>query len=131
MKKLLLDTSILIDFLRRKDKERSLLVKINRLGYSPAISLITHTELFSGKSIWQKKRARRELEALLSGLEIILFNQQDSQRAGKIRARYQISLVDAIIAACALEEKLSLVTLNIKDFKKIKGLKLLRIKKSN
>ena len=127
MKKLLLDTSVLIDFLRRKDKERSLLIKVNHLGYSPAISFITHTELFSGKSIWQKKKAKRELEALLSGLEIILLNLQLSQRAGKIRARYQIGLIDAIIAACAIEEKLSLVTLNVKDFKKIKGLKVFKI----
>lgn len=128
MKKILLDTSVLIDFLRRKDREKSLLVEIARLGYSPAISLTTHTELFSGKSVWQKKRAKKELEVLLSGLEIILVNEQVSLMAGKLRARYQIGLIDAIIAACAIEQKLPLLTLNVKDFKKIKGIKLLKVK---
>lgn len=127
MKKVLLDTSLLIDFLRRKDKEKSLLVAVIQQGYSPAISIITHTELFAGKSIWQKKRAKRELGKLLSGLEIILFNQKVSQLAGKLRAKYNLNLLDTIIAAEAITSRLSLATLSLKDFKKVKGLKLLKL----
>lgn len=124
MKRILLDTSVLIDFSRRKNKERSLLVEIIRLGYSPAISLITHTELFAGRSIWQKKKARKELKKLLSGLEIIVTNEEVSQLAGKLRAKYQINLLDAIIAAEAIVSRLPLATLNLRDFKKIKEVKI-------
>lgn len=124
MKKVLLNTSVLIDFLRKKDKKKSLLVKILQVGYSPAISLITHTELFAGKS-GQSTKARKELQELLSGLEVIIPNRQVSQLAGKLRAKHQINLLDAIIAAEAIVSRLPLATLNLKDFKKIKEVKIL------
>lgn len=127
MKKVLLDTSVLIDFLRRKDKEKSLLVKIIRSGYSPAISLITHTELYAGKSIWKSKKARTELENLLSGLEIIIIHEKVSRLAGKLRAKYEINLLDAMVAAEAATSNLSLATLNLKDFNKIREISLLEI----
>ena len=126
MERVLLDTSVLIDFLRREDKDRSLLIEVIRRGCSLSISLITHTELYAGKSVWQKKQARRELETLLSGLEIIIPNLKVSELAGKIRANYQVNLLDALIAAEAITSRLPLVTLNLKDFKKIKGVKIFR-----
>lgn len=129
MKKLLLDTSVLIDFLRRKDKEKSLLVKIVDWGYSPSLSLITHTELHAGESVWQKKKAKRELEELLSGLEVIVLNKEVSRLAGKLKAKYQIGLMDAIIAAEAIASRLPLATLNLKDFKKIKEVKIFELPK--
>lgn len=127
MKKVLLDTSVLTDFLRRKDKEKSLLVKIIRSGYTPAISLITHTELYAGKSIWKSKKARTELENLLSGLEIIIIDEKVSRPAGKLRAKYEINLLDAMVAAEAATSNLSLATLNLKDFNKIREISLLEI----
>lgn len=127
MKKILLDTSVLIDFLRRKNKEESVLVKTLRSGHIPAISLITHTELYARKSIWRKEEAQRELEKLLAGLEIIIPNLGVSKLAGKIRARYQVSLLDALIAAEAVTSRLPLATLNLKDFKKIKEVKVFEI----
>lgn len=128
MKKVLLDTSVLIDFLRRKDKEKSFLAEILRLDYSPVISIVTHTELFAGKSVWQKKKARDELEELLSGLKIVILNQEVSRLAGKIRAKHQIELLDAIIAAEAIISHLPLATLNLRDFEKIKGVQVLEKK---
>lgn len=86
--------------------------------------LITHTELYAGESVWQKKEAKRELEKLLSGLEIIIPNLEVSKLAGKIRAKYQVNLLDALIAAEAVTSRLPLSTLNLKDFGKIKGVKL-------
>lgn len=123
----MLDTSVLIDFLRRKDKEKNLLVQIIHSGYSPVISLITQTELFAGESVWRSKKARKELENLLSGLEMILINKKVSQSAGKIRVKYQINLLDAIIAAEAIVSNLPLATLNVKDFKKIRKIKIFRV----
>jgi len=125
MKKLLLDTSVLVDFLRRKKKEETLLAKVFRAGYIPAISLITHTELYAGKSVWSKAKAKRELENLLAGLDIIILNEEVSRLAGKIRAKYRLGIIDAIIAAEAIISQLPLVTLNLKDFEKVKGVKIL------
>lgn len=129
MKKVLLDTSVLIDFLRRKDKEKTLLMGIVHSGYTAFISLITHTELFAGRSVWQKEKARKELKELLSGLEVIIVNRKVSRLAGMFCAKYQLDLIDAIIAAEAVISRLPLATLNWKDFKKIKEVKIFELSK--
>lgn len=47
-----------------------------------------------------------------------------SENAGKIRASYNVNLIDAVITATALTEKLPLATINTKDFEKIRGIRL-------
>lgn len=124
MSRILLDSSIIIDLLRRKDKTQTLLHKLTLQGYHLAIAIITHAELYSGKSIWEKQKAREELETILQYIEIISIDKSISEKAGEIRAHYQINLLDAIIASTAIHHNLSLATLNIKDFEKIPKLKL-------
>lgn len=120
--KLLLDASVIIDFLRSKNKNKSILADLARANEDLYISIITHTELYAGKSVWASKEAREELEAIFSGLTVISEDIQISQKAGEIRAESGIDLIDAIIAATALVRKLEVVTLNTKDFKKVKSL---------
>lgn len=123
MNKLILDTSVIIDFLRREEKDKSLLYKIS--DEDLYISIITHTELFSGKSIWEKNVARDALEKVLHEITILPLERDISETAGRFKAHnHNISLIDCIIAATALNSSLELVTLNIKDFEKIKELKL-------
>lgn len=122
VRKILLDTSVIIDFLRRKDKENSLLISI--LSETLYISIITHTELNAGKSVWEKEYARKGLEDLLSGITIIPLNDEISKKAGFIKAYHsKIDLIDSIIASTAIVNNLELATLNLKDFKTIKDLK--------
>lgn len=124
MQKFLLDTSIVIDSLRRKDKENSLLYEI--VNNDLYISIVTHTELYSGKSIWENKEAKKELEKFFSIVTILPLIEEISKQAGKIKAyNHDRSILDCVIAATAISHKLKLATLNIKDFEKIKGLKLL------
>lgn len=126
MKKILLDTSILIDFSRRHDKKATVLFKLLQAGYGFYISIVTHTEVYSGKSIWEEKEAEREAEDLFSGMQILPLETGLSKRAGQIKAHYEGTIIDSIVAATALEHGLELVTLNIKDFDKIKGLRLFK-----
>lgn len=125
MENALLDSSILIDFLRRKDKENSILVKFVKEQKKLYVSIITHTELYAGKSVWEKNLAKEELKKLFSGITIIPLDETISIKAGEIKAKHNINLLDAIIAATSITTKLHLATLNIKDFKKIRGLKIL------
>lgn len=127
MNKILLDTSVIIDFLRIKNRELTLLQRLANQKYQLHISLITHTELYAGKDIWQSPLAQKELEVILSGLTILKLDEKISRSAGELRSVYGIEIADAIIAATALEQKLELVTLNVRDFEKIKGLKLKQI----
>lgn len=123
MKKILLDTSVLIDFLRRKDKSDAILSKISSNDFY--ISIVTHTELYGGKSVWEKKEARRQLDKLLSIIKVLPLITEISQIAGKIKAyNNDRTILDCIIAATAIYHKLDLATLNTKDFEKIRGIKL-------
>lgn len=125
MQKVLLDTSVIIDFLRVKDKQPTILFSLANKRIKLYISMITQAELYSGKHIWKVKLAMNEMEVLLGGLYVLPFDQKLTKSAGGLRAEYDIDLLDAIIAATAISAKLPLVTLNIKDFQKIKGLKVL------
>jgi len=124
VKKVLLDTSVIIDFLRRKDKEQTLLVILAQKEIHLYISIITHTELYAGKSIWENKKAKEELQTLFSGMKILPLEHNISQKAGEVKAKYNLNLLDAIVAATSIIHKLDLSTLNIKDFDKIKEINL-------
>lgn len=127
MKKILVDTSVIIDFLRCRDKNSSLFYRIfSQEKYKPVISLITITELWAGKSM-TKKQTLRLVERLIKKCKIVFPSIETAKLTGKIlrQTNYQISFQDAQIAALALENKLSLLTLNEKDFRQLKRLKLL------
>jgi tRNA(fMet)-specific endonuclease VapC len=120
MKHLLLDTSVIIDFLRRKDKENTLLYKLSEEHLS--ISIITHTELFAGKSVWEHEKTRAAVSDVLEGVTIIPLSEEISRKAGQIKAKTGASLFDSIIAATSLLHHLEVVTLNNKDFETISEL---------
>lgn len=123
MKKILIDTSVIIDFLRRKDKEATLLYKLSH-NYL-YMSIVTHTEIYSGKSVWEKEKAKEEVHELFSDLTILPLTTEISKKAGHIKAyNHDSSILDCIIAATALVHDVELATLNVKDFDKIKGLRL-------
>lgn len=121
---LLVDTSVIIDFLRQQEKTTTWLYLLSQPKNQLFASTITHTELFAGKSIWEKKSTFQELETIFSGIKLVPINETISQLAGKIRAKYDLDLIDAIIAATALDQKIPLVTLNQKHFSSIPHLKL-------
>lgn len=125
MSKILLDTSVVIDFLRRKDKKAALLTNI--LDEDLVISIATHTELFSGKGIWEKKESREKLDNFFTRVAVISLSVEISEKAGYIKAHgYCPDLLDSIIAATAMDNECMLATLNVKDFKDIPGIKLFK-----
>lgn len=124
MSSILIDTSIVIDFLHVKDKNDSLLFRLIDKKIPLSLSIISHAELYSGKSVWKNKKAREELEEFLSQLTVLPVSTKISMRAGKIRSEKGTNLLDVFIAATALEENIPLATLNVKHFQNILGLKL-------
>ena len=120
----LLDTSVIIDFLRRRDKENSWLYKLAKKKADIKASILTHTELYSGVSAWDNKKAKEDLEKTLRDVTLIGISEKISKLGGKIKSKFNVELVDAVIAATAIENKLSLATLNEKHFQMIKRLNL-------
>ena len=120
----LVDTSIIIDFLRQNGDHKKTLLYLAESQHELYASILTHAESYAGKSVWEKKSAKEKLEKVFSNIKILYLDEDLSQKAGEISAQYKLEIVDAIIAATAMHHKLHLATLNIKDFKKIKGIML-------
>ena len=125
--KYLLDTNICIALIRQKPT-----VLIQRLtSLQPGdvgISSITLTELFHGV----EKSARPEqnmsaLEQFLLPLDLADFGQEAALAYGKIRAELErngqlIGSMDMLIAAHAVSLDAIMVTNNVQEFQRIKGL---------
>lgn len=121
----LIDTSVIIDFLRRPNKKECWFYTLS-LKHSLAISIITHAELYSGKSIWKSSKNKKYLDTIISKLDIINLDIPISTLGGRIKSNLNTGLLDCIIAASAINNHLKLATLNTKDFQGIKNLKLLK-----
>jgi tRNA(fMet)-specific endonuclease VapC len=125
----LLDTNICIYIIKKRPEK--VLEKFNSLTIGDVvISSITLAELHYGimKSSNPKKN-QEALDKFLSPLEIIDFDYFATIEYGKIRAVLEkngtpIGPLDTLIAAHAKSQKLTLVTNNEKEFKRIHDLKI-------
>ncbi len=119
-----LDSDVLIDYLRGTTNARDFLLE--RVGKTPLfISVVGIVEIYSGKDteIPEKKEI---IEVFLTNFRIIILTQGIAKRAGELRRDHQKPFADMIIAASAMEYGLPLVTRNIKHFRTIRGLKVLK-----
>ena len=112
MTRLLLDSDVLVDHLRG---QRRIVVGGDELH----VSAISRAELFSGRG-GEERRVRRLLESMAS----IPVDDAIAERAGRLRRGTTRRLPDALIAATALEHRLTLVTRNVRDFEGIRGLRI-------
>jgi len=110
--RLLLDSDVLVDHLRGRRR-------IVADGDELHVSAVTRAALFSGRGT-EERRVRRLLESMTS----IPVDDAIAERAGRLRRGATRRLPDALIAATALEHKLTLVTRNVRDFEGIRGLRV-------
>lgn len=123
---ILVDTSVIVDYLRRKDNTNSWFYKLSLKGNILYISIITHAELHSGKSVHQSPRHKKILDEIISKLSVIAIDLPTSALAGKIRAKTNRDLLDCFIGATAIKSGHSLATLNTKHFVGMKDLDLVK-----
>lgn len=117
---ILLDSSIIIDALRRRPKALRTLQQMTNRGYTFAASVINVAEVYAGVRPEEEERTARFFE----GCDIYPVPLETAKRAGYLRNRaarrgLTLELDDMIIAATALELRLTLWTDNVKDFKKV------------
>ena len=122
-RKILIDTSILIDYFRKVDKSETKLMKIYKSYETIFISSVTAFELLSGVN----KKNRTATEKILSGLNIIPFDKEIAKKAAKIYRKLKrknkiIQMRDIFIGATAIYAGLPIKTLNKKHFKRIENL---------
>lgn len=115
--KLLLDTSILIDVLRRKNQRNEWLAELVRNGHTLATTTLNIAEIYAGMRPAEESRT----EALLGGLQVYELHGTSARLAGRLkntwaRKGHTLSLADAIVAAIAIERGCALLTDNRRDF---------------
>ena len=121
-KKICLDTDVCIAIINRKGLYQNLLAK---LLYSRVfISTISLFELFL------RTTNLEPVESFIKDLEILDFDSASARKASEVRKALksegkEIEIRDLFIASTSIVNDCTLATLNIKDFKNIKDLKLL------
>ncbi|HEY0097909.1 MAG TPA: type II toxin-antitoxin system VapC family toxin [Pyrinomonadaceae bacterium] len=114
VKRLLIDTDVLIDYLRGQAEAVSYLESLTE---PLLISAITVAELFAGV---REGTERVALEQFVSAFNVIPIDDAIAANGGLIRRDYRkshgVGLADAIIASTAEFTKADLVTLNKKHF---------------
>jgi predicted nucleic acid-binding protein len=115
--KLLLDTSVLIDFLRGSRGRRELIGQLRLDHAAIAVSAITVAEIYSGCPPSQQAA----FELLFQALEVIPTDFVSAKLGGEMRFHWArkgrtLSLTDTLIAATALQHGLTLLTDNARDF---------------
>jgi tRNA(fMet)-specific endonuclease VapC len=121
-----LDTDVLVSDLRGKT---SILRELE--GKDPATTVVNAFELFHGA--YKSKESSANLSAtrgLLGSLRLVGLSVKAAERAAEVLAQAQesgqaIEIRDLLIGCIAREEGLSILTHNVKHFRKIPGLTVL------
>lgn len=125
---ILVDTSILIDYFRKQNKEKTILYQLFSENEDLAISVITKYELMLGSS------PQQDLFwiALLQKVNVISLDESIIDETVRIKKELrtknqEIGLADMLIAATAKFHQFKLATLNISHFKRVNQLQILEI----
>ncbi len=124
----ILDTNTLIYFFKGIGNVAGILLSKSPKDISiPSIALY-ELEVGIAKSTKPNKR-RKQLKSLISKIDISSFGAKEAEVAAMIRANLEskgtpIGPYDILIAGTALSTNATLVTHNIKDFKKVNGLNI-------
>jgi len=116
------DSDVLMHFLNSKEPESSFVLQNLKNGTLTYVSTITETELLSHKYLEVQEIV--DINELLKSFSLISVDSNIAKIAGALRRKYSLKTPDALIAATAIFTGSTLVTGNLKDFEKIKELKL-------
>jgi predicted nucleic acid-binding protein len=114
VKNVLVDTDVLIDFLRGKEKAK---VFLSTLVKEPVvyISALTVAELYAG----MKDHEREQTADLIDSLNVVAVNREIAEKAGHYKRTIKtqtLELDDCIIAATAFIKQAVLATGNLKHY---------------
>jgi len=124
-RRILIDTSVVIDHFRKKNKQKSLLYELAKEN-TLFLSAISKFEFLVGTKLTQIRQTKKIVE----GFYILSFNSHvadvASDIAKKLKTKNKITeFRDIFIAATAIANDMPLSTLNVKHFERIDDLELI------
>ncbi len=114
MNTIMIDTDVLINFLRGKEKARDFMSSFSDAA-TICCSVITVAEIIAG----MRENERKETERLIDSLNILDVTREIAEKAGSYKNRiktHTLELDDCIIAATAFIQKAVLATGNGKHY---------------
>ena len=121
---IVIDSDLFIDNLRGLRKAAEWLNSIrNSESFNIYYSALTEAEVLAGKDCEAKEKEEKVIALLSIGKKMLVTNEL-AKVGGAVRRRHGLNLVDAIIAATAIEVKAILCTRNLSDYRRIPGLKV-------
>jgi predicted nucleic acid-binding protein len=112
----LLDTDIVIDFLRKRDYAGKLLANWAGKGLL-AISALTQLEIYQGIKTGEENATNLFLDGLITIAVDVPIARRAGRLLGALRSKgVTIGIGDAIIAATALQVELPLLTNNVEHY---------------
>ncbi len=132
-RKIVIDTSVLVDDLRKRGDSKSLLARLEGVS-ELATTSITAFELYYGA--YKSRDTARNLasaKGLLSTLQVLNLSDQSCENAGRLMTDLEaacntMDLRDLLIGSIALTEGYAVLTRNRRDFARIAGLLVLEPK---
>jgi len=124
---ILLDSSILIELFRKKEKKDTMFFTLSQIYSDLCISSISHYEIGVGN----RKSHEDYWNSLCENLTVIPFDKACSNSAVAIyldllKANKMIDLADILIGATAVTYNIPIATLNVKHFNRIQGLEIIK-----
>jgi tRNA(fMet)-specific endonuclease VapC len=136
---LILDSSVVIAAERRRDNVETLIERVARVAGNDqpaALSAVGLTELIHGiyraQNLHMQSQRRLFIEELLLDLTVYPYTQATAMLAGKLDGEQQaqgitIPFGDLLIGATALSLGFSLMTVNLRHFELIPGLRVIQL----
>lgn len=114
---IVVDTSVLIDHLRRRTSATEALEEANAAGHDLSASVVTKIEL-----LWNMRAPEnRSVRALIDALDWLPVSDPVAERAGELARRHRashsgIDMADYIIAATVIDVGAELWTTNLRHY---------------
>lgn len=117
MESYLLDTSVIIDYLRGKEQTLKFVRELFQRGSGIGCCAVNITEVYAG----MLEKERGTTEEFLESLEYYPISKLAAKEAGEYKRQYAkkgtvLSVPDVTVAAVAVENRLALITGNPKHY---------------